>query len=747
MMADFDPGAYLKEKASTPVAFDPNAYLKGKTSTSTAFDPDAYLKGKAIPHQSEVSIGRQIRNVVGPTIEMLGSVGGGVVGASSGALLGGPPGAVAGAVGGAGLGYGISKEMLEYLDTAMGWKQSRQGMENVTEPLKNIAEGAAWEAGGQALGGAIAGGVKWWRDRPRAKAAKLAAQSVEGHMEDALNALRTAPEGLTGAQALAGSRNPTAQALVKRAMTYDPHYFGGKVPGVTAAQTESGANALVQLSGGVTATEARAATEAAKKEARAALEPVKNNALFQANMGQINAGQEANALYYHGGSYTGGELTRPLYLSWDKTFANSYAKAAAGRGIKGAKLSEFEAQLVNKAPQDVIEKEAQRFGIDPNAGTPASIFDSEIHGDGPVKQLVESLRSKGYDHAVLGDIGYGTKAMDYATVVFPGTKASESVKLANRTAKSSHTGAAPLKSESLIANVENILRDPELAGNADMRAAVKRLSADIKTWVTSTGAIDARALDAIRKNSVNAAINSLHKGDPTAQKQATTLVMSKIKPVIIDAIEEAGGEGYKRYLAKYSESAQEIAKTKLTGEAQRLFKESPEDFVKLVKGESVGTVEKFLGKGNYDIGQELAEETMAVLKKQATTIERGAKSAEEASQGRTALLELLEANTSKFRLPWALGYKTIAINEAIEAAERKLGRETMLEIAKASRTAKGLEDLLKNLPPEHRRKVASWASDPSKWGLSKTSLATSTSLAGKNAMVDANRNNQNTLAE
>lgn len=672
-MADFDPDAYLGKKA-VPAAPAP------------AFDPDAYLKGTPAPQQ-EVSVGRKIRNIVGPSVEMIGSLAGGVVGAGGGGVLGGPPGAIAGAVGGAGLGYGISKEMLEYLDVAMGWKQPRQGMENVTEPLKNIAEGATYEAGGQVLGKLVTGGAQALANRPRAKAAKIITQSLGGRTDEALNALRTAPEGATAAQALSSTRAPTTQALIERAAGHDPYYFGGTVPGVTAAQTTEGANALAQLTGGRTATEVRAATDAAKGTVRATMEPVKDAALTQANLGQQVAKLESIA------DQLGKEATAKVQEVRRLIDAGKIAEASARLKLiqqnlpVGLTKYTYGAELAKKADQ--WASQAATASLDLGQGATFA------------KEAAETLRAQ---------------------------------------------GIAPLKSDAVVSSIKNITKDPELAGNADVQAVVKRLARDISEWTSKGGVIDARALDAIRKNSVTAAINDLYKGDPTAQKRAAAAVMERIKPLIIDAIEAAGGKGYRQYLTEYSAGMQEIAKTKLAGEAQRLFKESPEQFVKLVKGESPEVVEQFLGKGNYDIGQELADGVMQTLRKTAGTIEAGGKAAAEARQGQQALRDLLEANVSKFRLPWTFGYKAVALNEAIATAEKKLGHQTMMEIAKASRNAQDFEALLRNLPPATRQKVTKWASDPSQWGLSGASLSTSAALGMKNALSDSNRS-QNTLAE
>jgi len=85
---------------------------------------------------------QNVRNLVAPTLEAAGAIGGGLLGTALGPL---------GTVGGAGLGYGIAKEALNLGDVYFGGQQQRQGAEAITQPISNILEGATYEAGGRAI--------------------------------------------------------------------------------------------------------------------------------------------------------------------------------------------------------------------------------------------------------------------------------------------------------------------------------------------------------------------------------------------------------------------------------------------------------------------------------------------------------------------------------------------------------------------------------------------------------------------
>lgn len=129
--------------------------------------------------------------------------------------------------------------------------------------------------------------------------------------------------------------------------------------------------------------------------------------------------------YWHGGDYVpGSDLTRPLYVAKNKALAESYVGMSKDRTGKGS-LVPLSHSAKSPAPEDVVVEEARKLGIDVDNYTPASIFDSELHGEGVVSALVRRLKAKGYDSANLHDIGYGTQVDDVATVLFPGVKTNK----------------------------------------------------------------------------------------------------------------------------------------------------------------------------------------------------------------------------------------------------------------------------------------------------------------------------------
>lgn len=304
-------------------------------------------------------------------------------------------------------------------------------------------------------------------------------------------------------------------------------------------------------------------------------------------------------------------------------------------------------------------------------------------------------------------------------------------------------GIKPLEGEPLVRSLRTVANNPEFAGNDVLLGALRNVSDDIAKWTSSGGIIDARALDAIRKNSVNAAIQQLRPGmDATSQRNLAAGVLSRVKPAIDDAIETAGGAGYREYLKEHAKLSQKIAEKQLTGEALQLWKTDKNAFVRLVQNESPEAVEKILGPGKYNIAVELAEDTLGTLQSEAAKVIRNANIKSQVEGGQTALKELLLQSMSKFRLPSYLSAVTATTNKALNILENKIGQKTMVTLTEALKTPSGAANLLESLPATERNRVLQIIADPTKWSAPSRATVTGGTAAAVN-MLAPERNVEN----
>ena len=666
-MAEFDPDAYLGKTTE----FDPNKYLgvKPQESDETARLAARYPAplsaqipgyGKPVPaakNEPNLSLSQLLyRNiakpVVAPTVEALGAVGGG--------LLGSPAGP-AGIVGGAGLGYGMAKEALKLGDIYLGGMTPEQAQ---TQPVKNILEGATYEAGGRVVGQAVSAGIGKVVDlfnAPAQKAATLAQLSLGKDLPDVLAALRKAPPNASVAEITASVNNPKWQALIDDALQQDPQFLRK----VKLFNEEDSLKALSKLAGGENAAEVRSVAEKAKDALNSITTPSREAALNRANLGKAVAEYEAKA------GVLSGEAASKV--------------ADVRRLIEAGELAEAAGRL------ELIKK-----------GIPVGFTRYTYKGD--LAQMADNWASKAASASL--DLGQGARFAQGAA------DALRSV------------GIKPLEGASLARSISSIGNNPRFAGDDVLVGAVKNVADDIAKWTNNGGVVDAVALDAIRKNSVNAAIQKLRPGiDATSQRNLASKVLGDIRPIIIDAIEESGGSGYRQYLADYTKGMEKIAERKLSGEALKLWKTNKDGFVRLVQNETPEEVERILGPGKYNIATELADSSLSVLRDQAQKRLTQVSVGEQVKEGQAALAQLLKQQTSFIRLPSYLSVVASSTNKVISELEKAVSTKTLQTLTEAMKTPQGAADLLSTLPASERSQILKLLGDPSQWSPTISSSA------------------------
>jgi hypothetical protein len=646
----------------------------------TALQPSARVETGIPGARQDLTMGQRVyqaaRPYAAPLLEAAGAIGGGLIGAGAGTLVAPGVGTATGAVGGAGLGYGIAKEGLELADVAMGMKAPRQGAAQVVEPVRNVFEGATFEAGGRVAGqalGYLGGKIADLRQIPTQKAAKIARNALGKDLPEVLNTLRNAPDDASVAYLTAKIENPAWQALIKDALEKDPQF----VRKARLLGERESRNVLADLVGGATAAETRATAEAAKNALTQTTTPMREAALNRASLGKAVAEYEAQA----------GKLS-----------ADAAAKVAdVRRLVEAGNLAEAAGRL------ELIKK-----------GVPVGFTKFTYKGE--LAKMADEWAT-GAANASL-DLGQGARFAQGAADALRAV------------------GIKPIESATLSKSISTLANKPEFAGNDLLAGAAKNVADDIAKWTDSGGVLDLVALEAIRKNSVNAAIQQMRPGvDATTQRNLAAGVLNKIKPLIDDTIEAAGGTGWKQYLAEYAKGSRQIAERKLTGEAARLWKTDKDAFVRLVQNESPDVVEKFLGPGNYNIAAELADTTMGVLQKQAEKRLTELSVKEQVSEGSAALSQLLKQQTSILRVPSFLNFWAAASNKTLSELEKAVGAKTLKTLTDTMKTPQGATALLETLPGSERVRVLKLLSDPSQWKSGTKAVATGTTTMGVNALA------------
>jgi hypothetical protein len=517
---------------------------------------------------------------------------------------------------------------------------------NPKEASTGAAIGAVLPIAG-AVGGKLVEGTVNLRGTAKNKAAQIARQTLGADLPQVVNALRSVPAGTGVGEATAFVQNPAWQALLKDSLETTPE--GAQYLNKLGTMTDKQAvNELAKLAGGATAAQARATTEAAKEAARGVTTPMREAALDRANLGKEVARLEGLSAELGEQAATKVQEVRRLMELGDLANANARLGLIKRNLPVGLTKYTYSGELAERAFNDWSNKAAS-----------ASL-----------------------------DLGQGARFAQEAA----------------DTLRSS--GIKPLESQSLVRSLRSTANNPEFAGNDLLLGSLRNVSEDIAKWTDSGGIIDARALDAIRKNSVNATIAQMRPGmDAASQRNAAAGVLGQIKPVIDDAIENAGGTGYREYLKEHAKLSQKIAEKQLAGEALNLYKTNKDAFVRLVQNESPETVEKILGPNKYNIAMELATDTLNVLEKEAKGHLTRMAANKQATEGQKALATVIEQNTSRFRIPSFLNFWATTSNKALAELQEKIGIKTTNILSKAAQNPQAAADLLESLPASERSRV------------------------------------------
>ena len=314
------------------------AYLIGDSwlTDTPAVEPESRVNvGAELPAFAKTSPNLysglvKARQMAGPTIEMLGGVGGGVIGTAAGTVA--SPSVVinpvTGAVAGSALGYATAKELLNKADVALGLAPQETGMQAMKRSTGNIAEGAAYEvAGGVAgkvvnklvdAGTAVMGKVADINQLPKQLAAKIARKSFEtpANVAAGRNALQEAVKAgddVTAQQALAQGKvvAPGAQAVIQKTISKtSPAVQETKALADEAARMSTIKEITPDLDAAVKAR--KAAADPFYKTADAAIVPIDNDvAAVLARMPEGTLAAAANIAKMEGRPFVMGKTTAP----------------------------------------------------------------------------------------------------------------------------------------------------------------------------------------------------------------------------------------------------------------------------------------------------------------------------------------------------------------------------------------------------------------------------------------------------
>jgi len=505
---------------------------------------------------------------------------------------------------------------------------------------------------------------------PEVRARNILAQAAGSNIAQVRAAAAAAPPELTAAQAIAGTESPQLQAIANQMAQRDA--ARGIAPKLAEQQVRN-ESVLNYLAGGATGAESIGRTKEMSTALRGQTIPVLNQSLANANT-----------------------ITKTL----------TELEALAPRLSKQAAEEVENVRRLVKAG-DIAQASAKLTAI--KKGMPS------------------------WDALYTYPATLGRKADEWANKA-----AEKSLQLGAEASQAAGTaqamrnaGIEPLTADSLTNKIRSVLT-VEQTGNSTLKAGVDQVIDDIVKEASETGVVDARALYAIRKNSVGEFVKKLFPGAMnSAQKTEAAAIMSEINPIIDNAIEKAGGKGFKDYLETYSAGQREIEKTEMSAYLRDLYKTNPQAFVDVVSGNNTKAVEDIFGFTKFDINTEMGQSLMRKLRPIADDVMRTARMGDLAKKGAPYAGEIIQRNQPTFRVPGMVP-KSGAANVVLETMQSRLPAKTLDALERALVSGQSLSEVLAiPMPPKDRAVLKSLLSQLPK------APAVVNSLAGEN------RNNLN----
>lgn len=427
---------------------------------------------------------------------------------------------------------------------------------------------------------------------PRLRAAQIIRDSL-GSNEDA-------------ARAAFAALSPNDQRLARQVLVdagVEPRVFMGlgadverlrpdEVGGILERQAAEREARLAQAAGGATATDRRAGAELARQNVSQATGPIRETAIERANVaGRVVPEAERIA---SAARQRADEITSSGFVSRMRGLEDRAAEQASIMGDMPAVFPDMGA----------IQKTR---GISGAAGQRA-------------------------EQATRAQIGLRQTARDMEDVV----------------ADLAAQGMRPLQVAPIVGQLRNMAAQPGTRADKLQRSTLTRLANELQGLADANGVINARDLYQIRKTGVNDIVDRLlgSRAQPASgTKERTASLLTSIRPMIDDAIETAGGTGWKDYLVRTRQGFEAVNRQELAATGAQLAKESPTEFTALMRGERPKIVEDIMGPGTkqYDIaGMALADPSKYLaLKKSAQEIETLNRMTELGRQGGPAAAELI----------------------------------------------------------------------------------------------------------
>jgi hypothetical protein len=561
------------------------------------------------------------------------------------------------------------------------------------------------------------------------KAGKIS-RDVAGNQIAAIRAaLAAAPDDLTAAQATAGVQKNAFQALGAFANKTDEMSLKLK------QQADADISQLQRMAEGGNATEMRRAYEASIKRLNQLTADMRNVELQAANQAAQTANRLAPQLQQREASMInalrqGVPAPVPAPLSGGLIQGTVTGPARTGQSTVAAGT-----EALQRA--NVADDAARRLMVSRSRGARGVVSEGPVPGVDD-KKIERANRFVAEQWQETSDTFANIARQRRAEAGF----------LERQIGSLEDYGLSPLDASKIVGAIDTRLSTPGIRASSNVVKVLETIKDDIANLTQKGGGvIDAHDLYTLRKEGINERIQQIMgQTDPKISAKVTRRVLEDVRPLIDKAIEDAGGTDWSRYLKTYSQNMQAIDQKAMAAEAAKLFKDTPKEYMRLVRGDNDAAVEAIFGPGSYDIFKEMGSK-MPTLEKLASRIEDTATMEIAAGKGKDELAAAIERAGRTFpRIRNTLNPKVTFANLTMDELEGRLGPKVAAKLKSGMLSGKSALEMLNTLPAVERGAVLRMLNNPATWTKGATVTRAAAMPAVPTNALAGEQQNQNALS-
>ena len=246
------------------------------------------------------------------------------------------------------------------------------------------------------------------------------------------------------------------------------------------------------------------------------------------------------------------------------------------------------------------------------------------------------------------------------------------------------------------------------------------------------GVASAEALYALRRegldDAITGALTGARGGDISSTSARRADLLRETQMMLDDAIEAAGGTGWRQYLADYASGSETIRRQAMMGVAGRQLRNNPNAFVNLVEGETPDVVSGVFGGNRIDLANQMnptgvGPSGMDALTSAAEQIRRNQRIDVLAGEGRGAAQELIRQARNEGPISGAISLVARALRPGTAAAmqvgsallDAKISPQIRTALAQAYQSGANMTELLAMTPLADRAQVQRNLMNPAFW--------------------------------